>query len=59
MNDPQYIIRETDDGCMVWEIKGSTRDKVDFFSSVYLAQQAYPQATLEALPSFADPNEPA
>lgn len=46
----RYVLQETDDGCMVWEIDGDIRDKIDFFSSIYLAQQAYPTATREAIP---------
>jgi hypothetical protein len=50
------VLQETSDGCLVWEVHGDPqelqRDKIDFFSSLYLAQQAYPDATREALPSF-------
>ena len=48
----EYVLRETDDGCMVWAVTPRGVDKIDFFSSIYLAEQAYPTATRGPLPSF-------
>jgi hypothetical protein len=52
MSKKRIVLKETDDGCMVYEVDGEVIDKIDFFSSIYLAQQAYPHADRGPLPTY-------
>jgi len=48
----RLVLKETDDGCMVYEIDGEQIDKIDFFSTLYLAKQSYPSADMGPLPPY-------
>lgn len=44
------ILQEVTAGCFVWEERPEGWARIDFFDSVYMAQGAFPEATLDPLP---------
>lgn len=47
---PEFILQEVLEGCFVWEKTESGWDKIDFFDSLDLAQEIFPEAKREPLP---------
>jgi hypothetical protein len=46
----KQILQEVIGGCFVWEETSKGWIRVDFYDSIYLAQEAYPEATTDPLP---------
>lgn len=44
-------LQEVIGGCFVWEEAPEGWIRIDFYDSLDLAQRAFPEATLEALPA--------
>ncbi len=44
------ILQEVIGGCFVWEETIDGWIRIDFFDSIYLAKDSYPEATTDPLP---------
>lgn len=44
-------LQEVIGGCFVWEETQDGWIRIDFFDSIYLAKDAYPEATMDPLPA--------